>query len=785
MSYRREETDFPAGWLYDRLAARFGREQIFKDVDSIELGDNFAEVITDAVASCDVLLVLIGKQWITVTNDVGGRRLDDPNDFVRLEIEAALERKVRVIPILVGDAKMPGTQQLPATLASLALRQALELSPNRFDSDTGRLLRVLEKTLEEDQARREAEAKAQQEAEAQARREAEAKAQQEAEAQARREAEAKAQQEAVASSRAAGVRQDSEATTGLIEPKGPARRLWKARTAGLAASRSKWLIGLSLLLVLIVGLVFVLLKGGLTGNGGTVAIKRGGTLNLPTEDTELLGFNINTVKDSVSGLYDIIANVYPSMFHTRPDYTTQLDSNLMESAELTREDPETITYKIKKEATWSDGVPITADDFIYMWRHSNGSDKNIDVLWTLGYEDIASVTGSDGGKTVTVVFKKQFGEWRSLFSYLLPSHYLQKQPGGWNTGLDKDPENIPSGGPFVISSYTPNQSLTLKRNDSYWGPKAYLDSIVFHLGSDSSADVSALEQQTVDLIHPASPQFSDIQRAQALDGVQTQITFGLTFEHLDFNFKSPILTDLRVRQAIATGLDRQQLLKATMGELSSKVKPLGNRMWVIGQRQYEDHSGSYGQGDIARAERLLRQGGWTKGADGTYAKGGRRLSLRFSTTSGNRMRELQAVLFQSQMRKIGIEIKIIQEKPITFFSQSLPNGKFDIAAFAWVGSPFSISSNQPIYVTDGISNYGKFSDREVDDLFRLALSEVDPDKAATLSDQIDQSLWSQLPTIPLYQKPSLLAYRDTLMNVAENTNVEGLFWNAGTWGYKA
>ena len=89
ISYRREETAYPAGWLYDRLAQHFGAAQIFKDVDSIPLGDDFVEVIDRAVGSCDVLLALIGAQWLTIT-DVHGRRLDDPNDFVRLEIEAAL-----------------------------------------------------------------------------------------------------------------------------------------------------------------------------------------------------------------------------------------------------------------------------------------------------------------------------------------------------------------------------------------------------------------------------------------------------------------------------------------------------------------------------------------------------------------------------------------------------------------------------------------------------------------------------------------------------------------------
>jgi tetratricopeptide (TPR) repeat protein len=147
ISYRREETAYAAGWLFDRLVDRFGRGQIFKDIDSIQLGDDFVEVITAAVGSCDVLLALIGARWLTIADEQGRVRLDDPDDFVRLEIEAALTRNVRVIPILVDGARMPRPDQLPASLAKLVRRHALELSPGRFDFDVGRLHHVLDSTL--------------------------------------------------------------------------------------------------------------------------------------------------------------------------------------------------------------------------------------------------------------------------------------------------------------------------------------------------------------------------------------------------------------------------------------------------------------------------------------------------------------------------------------------------------------------------------------------------------------------------------------------------------------
>ena len=101
MSYRRQDAAYPAGWLFDRLASHYGGDQVFKDIESIQLGEDFAEAISSAVASCDVLLAVIGDSWLTSTDQSGQRRLDNPHDFVRLEIEAALASNVRVIPILI------------------------------------------------------------------------------------------------------------------------------------------------------------------------------------------------------------------------------------------------------------------------------------------------------------------------------------------------------------------------------------------------------------------------------------------------------------------------------------------------------------------------------------------------------------------------------------------------------------------------------------------------------------------------------------------------------------
>ncbi len=152
ISYRREDAAGYAGRLYDRLAAHFGDERVFMDVEGIEPGADFVDAIERAVGSCEALIVIIGSEWLG-TDNAGRRRLDDPADFVRLETATALARGIRVVPVLVDGAVMPRADQLPKELAPLTRRQAVELSHKQWDASTGELIRTLEKILNPDKAR--------------------------------------------------------------------------------------------------------------------------------------------------------------------------------------------------------------------------------------------------------------------------------------------------------------------------------------------------------------------------------------------------------------------------------------------------------------------------------------------------------------------------------------------------------------------------------------------------------------------------------------------------------
>lgn len=147
VSYRRGDSGH-AGRLYDALTSRFGPDNIFMDIDTLDPGVDFAEVINREVTSCDVVIALIGRGWVNATDAKGQRRLEDPDDFVRLELESALARDIVLIPACVQGAGIPSPQELPASLAPLARRQGIELRDVGWHDDVGRLIRRLQRIAE-------------------------------------------------------------------------------------------------------------------------------------------------------------------------------------------------------------------------------------------------------------------------------------------------------------------------------------------------------------------------------------------------------------------------------------------------------------------------------------------------------------------------------------------------------------------------------------------------------------------------------------------------------------
>jgi peptide/nickel transport system substrate-binding protein len=201
---------------------------------------------------------------------------------------------------------------------------------------------------------------------------------------------------------------------------------------------------------------------------------------------------------------------------------------------------------------------------------------------------------------------------------------------------------------------------------------------------------------------------------------------------------------------------------------------------------YEDHFGDYG-GNPEEATALLEDNGCTKGNDGIYECNGERLSFGYKSTAGNALRELTFEIVQEQLNEIGIEIKSeFGDAAVVFGPQGLAGGKYDLFMFAWVGNPDPAASvnihscNDPEAGT-GVQNYQNYCNEEVTELLAESDRTVDPAARADLMNQADELMAEDMPILPMYQKPTFLAYDQTVQNMIDNATQFGPTWNAQDW----
>lgn len=536
-----------------------------------------------------------------------------------------------------------------------------------------------------------------------------------------------------------------------------------------------------------------------SSSSSAASVKSGGTFTYAL-DQDMAGFNILNLNDDEFVLQEVLNQVWPQVYITTNTLNEQLDTNYVTSAKVTSSNPQTVVYQINPKATWSDGVPFNAQDFIYNWQAQSGNPKFTDVggkafepATTAGYSLIKSVTSSNGGKTATVVFSSPFGDWKSLFGPMIPAHIAEKV--GFNNGFQTFNAAVKvSGGPFEIQSYTQGQDIVEVRNSKWWGTPAPLDKLVFRIFADDNQIPPALQNSEVNGANPAqaSLQFKDA--IASVPNLTTSIIPGLEFQHMDFNQANPYLAKLDVRQAIAYGTNRADMVNRIVGPITASVKPLNNRIFMPNQPQYTDTSGGLGDFDPAKAKQLLQASGMTMGSDGYFhpssgPEAGKDLTFSISTTSGEPVRSEIEQLFQSYMKNVGIKINIQNYSPNTLFGTVGPKSEFDIIEFAWVSTPFP-SGNISIYCSYTNSNlcgenWDHYANPQLDKLLNQAAGTLDTTAAAALYNQADALLWKDMVTLPLFQQPQLYTWNNTYGNVLPNPSNNGLTWNAQTWGLKA
>jgi peptide/nickel transport system substrate-binding protein len=194
----------------------------------------------------------------------------------------------------------------------------------------------------------------------------------------------------------------------------------------------------------------------------------------------------------------VMEQVWPQAFVIDPEYLANT-TGFIDSAEVVGLSPMTVSYVVDPKATWSDGYPIGAADFEYNWQQQLRTSPLLASVGLLaGYRDIKSISGSNGGKTVTVVFKSPYSDWEGLFANLIPAHVAQR--AGWVSAFAGFRRSkVISGGPFIVSSMEPGKRLVLTRNARYWGTPAHLQSIVFLVERSDRASLAGLQNGSVSI----------------------------------------------------------------------------------------------------------------------------------------------------------------------------------------------------------------------------------------------------------------------------------------------
>lgn len=500
-------------------------------------------------------------------------------------------------------------------------------------------------------------------------------------------------------------------------------------------------------------------------------------------------FNANTPAGDTGVTRQVMAQIWPSAFSQNSRYDAIVNSSLLNSAELVSTNPEKIVYQINPKAKWSDGVPISATDFIYNWKAQSGNSKVKDLGGqpylsdsTTGYSDIRSVTGSNSGKTVTVIFRKLFSEWEYLFSSLAPAHIASKV--GWNSGFENlSPSLEVSGGPYQIGVFLPGKEIQLVRNPKYWGRSATVAALNFLDDSDPSKYSNQFENESLNLVDTPAHDllYSDI---QSVVGVSTFLVPSLTIQELLFNTASGPLADPKVRQAIALSLDRKTIAYDALGSYLPHVSPAGNNIYAPGTPQYQNDGRKYDSPNPTAAISLLTADGYTF-TSGSITKNGIPLKLTISVDQANQQLLMVEQLIADQLAPLGIEVSEANYSAGELVGTVLPKGSYDMAIVGESGSPnatFNMGRYQSPAKGVG-SDVTRFKSSEANALIQSASTQLDPGTSANVYNQLDKLIWKELPSVPLYSIPKVLAYSTGYNFIGASTRSSTIFWNANNWKY--
>jgi peptide/nickel transport system substrate-binding protein len=538
---------------------------------------------------------------------------------------------------------------------------------------------------------------------------------------------------------------------------------------------------------LLAGVVLAALALAATGsarvNGpDSASAKKAGTLVFGAEQGGGPDWCLNLILDvDCNAFWNVVFQtpVIRGAFLFTPKFTYKPDL-ITKAVAKTR--PQRITYYIRKNAKWSDGVAVTGKDWKFTWQTAMNP-KYKDHIDPTGWEDIRSVNGN--GKVVTVTYKRNYAAWRDLFSYVLPQHALTGTDmlTVWNDCICNPKKgNAPIGdGPFLLSRFDRGSGVTLTRNPHAWfGKRAKLDSIVFRFITNTNSEIQAIRSGEVDAIYP-QPQLA-LADLRSQSGLRVITHLSLSWEHIEIAQGAkgnPLAKQKWLRQALITSLNRNAAARALYGTLNPKVGVLQSLVRLTNEKGYSNDFGKYNY-NPTKVANTMRAHNCSKGGDGVYRCGGTKVSFDFASTTGNALRQLAFTIFQDQAQKAGIELKNGFVPAGTLFGSKLPAHDFDLAMFTYVVRVDPIY-NVPIFSCGSPSNYGEYCNRAITRLLTRSSQELNENKRLALIKAAGKAMGNDVPMIPLFQRPTYLVYKTSVKGMVDNASSQGPSFNAESW----
>lgn len=523
------------------------------------------------------------------------------------------------------------------------------------------------------------------------------------------------------------------------------------------------------------------------------------------------GFNPHALADQSVATTALATLILPSAFRTGPDGVPRPDPAILNSAQVTKSEPFTVTYSLRKDASWSDGGPIAAEDFDYLWRQMNTQPGTVNPA---GYRLISNVISRDSGKTVEVVFSKPYPGWRSLFRNLLPAHLLKDAFGGWNAVLDT---SFPaSGGRFSIRQIDlARGEVVLERNDRYWGTPATLGRIVLRR-TDTPGLTAALRSGNNQLAVLTPDQAAMEQLGALGPGVKLSTMPAGNTVQLLLRPVSPAMADVRMRTALVSLIDRTALIAAGSGNGPAVHQRADALVYGPAQPGYAPTmpgDSPAARPDHGRADALLHELGYRRDGGGKWARDGRRLSITVGAPTDREPYATLATQIRKQLADFGIEAKVTNSVGDQLFGELLPStpptatsttttttgptsttgvpstdsGVVDLAVIPQVidgdpatvlASAFGCPAAQPEAVATQANPAG-FCDRALQPVIESALTGHSP--LSQVLPGLEATLWRQVVAVPLFQPADVLATGADVTGVDPGPPFAGPFTTANTW----